>query len=85
MDIKKQINSLLEGSVLKLLKMKNVENIDIQLPSMEYQKQIGKYYQLLKEKEYLTEKKMSILRGLSIEYLNNLNKKGEMNYGRVKK
>lgn len=84
-DIKRQINSLLEGSVLKLLKMNNVENIDIQLPSMEYQKRIGKYYKLLKEKEYLTEKKMSILNGLSIEYLNNLNKKGEMNYGMVKK
>ena len=73
-DIKRQINSLLEGSVLKLLKMKNVENIDIQLPPMEYQKRIGKYYQLLKKKEYLTKKKISILKTLSIEYLNYLNK-----------
>lgn len=73
-DIKRQINSLLEGSVLKLLKMKNVENIDIQLPPMEYQKRIGKYYQLLKKKEYLTKEKISILKTLSIEYLNYLNK-----------
>lgn len=84
-DIKRQINSLLEGSVLKLLKMKNVENIDIQLPLMEYQKRIGKYYQLLKKKEYLTKKKISILKTLSIEYLNYLNKGEEVNYGMVKK
>lgn len=70
--VRKQVFKLLEGSVLKILKETNVKNIDIYLPTMKKQKQIGRYYYLIKEREYLIWEKMSLLDKLSMEYLNKL-------------
>lgn len=71
--IQKQIHSMLEGTIWKLLKVNNVLNIDVQLPKMEMQKKIGSYFRLINEYENLTQKKLNDLNKIGMELLNKLN------------
>lgn len=71
--IQKQIHSMLEGTILKLLKVNNVLDINVQLPVMKTQKKIGNYFRLIKEYESLTQKKLNDLNKVSMELLNIIN------------
>ncbi|HIX02420.1 MAG TPA: restriction endonuclease subunit S [Candidatus Ligilactobacillus excrementigallinarum] len=52
--IQKQVHNILEGNLIKTIKLRDVLNLNLKLPPIEAQKKIGNYYQSLKEYEILT-------------------------------
>lgn len=71
--IQKQVHNILEGNLIKTIKLRDVLNLNLKLPPIEAQKKIGNYYQSLKEYEILTQEKLNLLDKMSMSMLNDLN------------
>lgn len=75
--VKLQLHKTMEGSVLRRVTLKNLKQLEIKLPTLEEQQEIGKLYRLLLIKERQQNEYQNKMRQAILEIINKKDINGE--------
>ena len=73
-----EINKRLEGTSLKIIKIEYLKGIELNIPDYEKQKKLGKYLNLLNQRNMLLERKIELNKEFENKVMTDLLKKGKV-------